>query len=80
MGALDGARAVDRDGGGDLRYLEVVDACGGANEVDNRVNGTDLVEVDGFDRHAMKFGFGLGHALEHAKSRGANLRGQFGFL
>ena len=75
MGALDGARAVDRDGGGDLRYLEVVDACGGANEVDNRVDGTDFVEVDGFDRHAMKFGFGLGHALEHAERRVAYFRG-----
>jgi hypothetical protein len=57
-----------------------MDAGRGADEVDNRVDGTDLVEVDGFDRHAMKLGFGLGHALEHAEGGVANFRIQLGLF
>jgi hypothetical protein len=36
------------------------------------------MEVDVFDRDAVKLGFGLGDALEHAKGGVAHLRGEFG--
>ena len=80
MGALDGPGAVDRDGGGDLPHFEVVDAGGGADEIDDRVDGAHLVEVDSLNRHAMKLGLGLGDAMEHGEGGVAHLRGELGFF
>ena len=80
MGALDGAGAVDGNGGGDLRHFQVMDSGGGADQVDNRIHGPDLVEMDGFHRNPVKLGFGLGHMLEHGEGGAAHFRGQPGFL
>ncbi len=79
MGALNGAGAVHGNRSGDLRHLEVVDAGGGADEIDNRIDRADLVEVDGFDGDAMQFGFGFRDALKHGEGGVANLRGQLRF-
>ena len=80
MGALNGAGSLHGRGGGDFADPEVMDAGGGADEIDDRVDGADLVEVDGFDRDAMEFGFGLGDALEHGEGGIADLGGQLGLV
>ncbi len=80
VGALDRAGPFHGNGGGDLTDPEVMDAGGGADEIDDRVDGAHLVEVDGFDRDAVKLGFGPGNALKHGEGGVAHLRGEFGFF
>jgi len=57
-----------------------MDAGGGADEIDDGVHGTHLVEVDRLNGDAVKLGFGLGDPLEHAMGGVAHLRGEFGFF
>ena len=80
MGALDGAGAVDGDGGGDVFEFEVVDADSGADKIDDGVHGTHFVEVDGFDRNAVKLGLGLGHSQKHGEGGVTNSWKEFRFL
>ena len=72
VSALDGSGAVDGDGGGDVFEFEVVDADGGADEINDGVHGTHFMEVDSFDRNAVEFSLGLGHPQKHGEGRVAN--------
>ena len=80
MGALNGAGAVHGNRSGDLSHLEVVDAGGGADEVNDGIDRADLVKVNGFNRNTVEFGFGLGNALEHGEGGVADRGGELGFL
>lgn len=49
-----------------------MDADGGADEINDRVHGTHFMEVDGFDRNAVKLGLGLSHSQKHGEGGVAN--------
>ncbi len=57
-----------------------MDADGGADKIDDGVYGTHFMEVDGFDRNAVKLGLGLGHSQKHGEGRVADLGIEFRFL
>jgi hypothetical protein len=67
VSALDCAGTVDGDGGGDVFEFEVVNADGGADKIDDGVYSTHFMEMDGFDRNAVKLGLGLGHSQKHGE-------------
>ena len=60
--------------------IEVVDADGGADKIDDGVHGTHFVEVDGFDGNAVELGFGLGHAMKHGEGGVTNWGKKFGIF
>jgi len=80
MGTLDRAGTVDGDGGGDIFEFEVVDADGGADKIDDGVHGTHFMEVDSFDRDAVKLGLGLSHSQKHGERGVANRWKEFRFF
>ena len=45
----------------------MVYAYGGADEINDGVYGTHFMEMDGFDRNAVKFGLGLIHSQKHGE-------------
>jgi len=50
----------------------VVDADGGADKIDDGVHGTYFMEVDSFDRDAVKLSLGLSDSQKHGESRVAS--------
>ena len=80
MGTLDRAGTVDGDGGGDNFEFKIVNADGGADEINYRVYGTHFMEVDGFDRDAVKFSLGLSHPQKHGEGGVANRWKEFRFF
>jgi hypothetical protein len=53
----------DWAGGGSLN-IELCPSDRSSEDIDDRVDGTDFVEMDLIDADAMYFGFGFGESLE----------------
>ena len=78
MGAFDGACA-DVEGRADpLINGETFRADGGANDIDEGVDGSNFVEVDVFDAAVVDLGFGRAEVFEDANGRGFGCGGNVG--
>jgi hypothetical protein len=49
VGTLDRACSVDRNGGGDVGKAQMMEADGGHDDIDDRIDCTDLVKMDFVD-------------------------------
>ena len=64
MGTLNRACPFDRNGGGDVGKAQMMDADGGHNNIDDRIDRTNLVKMDFVDEFSVKAGLGFGDAVK----------------
>jgi hypothetical protein len=64
MCTLNRACPFDRNGGGDVGKAQMMDADGGHNNIDDRIDRTDLVKMDFVDEFSVKTGLGFGDAVK----------------
>jgi hypothetical protein len=65
MGAIDPARAINDRAGENARFAQHFKCDTRADDIDNRINRADFVEVDFLGRHAVDFAFGIRDTLEN---------------
>lgn len=53
MGTLDRSCPFNRDGGGNVGLAQMMDADGGHDNVDDRIDCTDLVKMDFVDEFSV---------------------------
>ena len=64
MSALDCACSFDRNRGGDVGNAQMMKADGGHDNIDDRIDCTDLVKMDFVDQFSVKPGLGFGDAVK----------------
>ena len=64
MSALDCACSFDRNRGGDVGNAQMMEADGGHDNIDDRIDCTDLVKMDFVDQFSVKPGLGFGDAVK----------------
>jgi len=68
VGTLDCACSFDRNGGGDVGKAQMMEADGGHDNIDDRIDCTDLVEMDFIDQFSVEAGLGFGNTVKDFKS------------
>jgi hypothetical protein len=64
VGTLDCACSFDRNGGGDVGKAQMMEADGGQDNIDDRIDCTDLVKMDFVDQFSVETGLGFGDAVK----------------
>jgi hypothetical protein len=64
VGTLDCARPFNRDGGGNVGNAQMMEADGGHDNIDDRIDCTDLVKMDFVHQFSVKAGLGFGNAVK----------------
>ena len=64
VGTLDCACSFDRNRGGDVGNAQMMEADGGHDNIDDRIDCTDLVKMDFVDQFSVEAGLGLGDAVK----------------
>ena len=64
MSALDCACSFDRNRGGDVGNAQMMEADGGHDNIDDRIDCTDLVKMDFVDQFSVETGLGFGNAVK----------------
>ena len=64
MSALDCACSFDRNRGGDVGKAQMMKADGGHDNIDDRIDCTDLVKMDFVDKFSVEAGLGFGDAVK----------------
>ncbi len=80
MGALDCARPFNRNGGGNVGKAQMVEADGGHDDIDDRIDCTDLVKMDFVDQFSVEAGLGFSNTVKDFKSGVFNGGGEVRFL
>jgi len=68
VGTLDRACSVDRNGGGDVGKAKVMEADGSHDDIDDRIDCTDLVEMNFVDQFSVETGLGFSNTVKDFKS------------
>ena len=69
VGTLDRAHPFNRDGGGDVGNAQMMEADGGHDNIDDRIDCTDLVKMDFVDQFSVETGLGFGNAVKDLEGR-----------
>lgn len=64
MGTLDRSSPFNRDGGGNVGKAQMMDADGGYDNIDDRIDCTDLVKMNFVDKFSVEAGLGFGDAVK----------------
>jgi len=68
VGTLDCACPFDRNRGGDVGKAQMMEADGGHDDIDDRIDCTDLVKMDFVDQFSVETGLGFGNTVKDFKS------------
>ncbi len=80
VGTLDCACTFNRNGGGNVGKAEMVEADGGHDDIDDRIDCTDLVKMDFIDQFSVEAGLGFGNTVKDFKSGVFDGGGEVRFL
>ncbi len=80
VGTLDCARPFNRNGGGNVGKAQMVEADGGHDNIDDRIDCTDLVEMNFVDQFSVEAGLGFSNTVKDFKSGVFDGGGEVRFL
>ena len=80
VGTLDCARPFNRNGGGNVGKAQMMEADGGHDDIDDRIDCTDLVEMDFVDQFSVETGLGFSNTVKDFKSGVFDGGGEVRFL
>jgi hypothetical protein len=80
VSALDCACSFNRNGGGNVGKAEMVEADGGHDDIDDRIDCTDLVKMYFVDQFSVKTGLGFSNTVKDFKSGVFDGGGEVRFL
>ena len=80
MGTLDRSCPFNWDGSGNLWKAQMMDADGGHDNIDDRIDCTDLVKMDFVDQFSVETGLGFGNTVKDLESGVFDGRREVGVL